>query len=81
MTRLCELRATERAWWSVTESRTSGWTTTVVPARAVNCKIRPSDLVSIFNIQYNNKYLFCCCCDHGWWTIITGEARTRTAHD
>ena len=27
MTRLDELRDTDRAWWSVTDKRTSGWTT------------------------------------------------------
>ena len=27
MTRFVELRDTERAWWSATDSKTSGWTT------------------------------------------------------
>ena len=39
MTRLRELRETERAWWSATERRTSGWTMTVVPAKADNCEM------------------------------------------
>ena len=37
MTRLCELREMEWVWWSATESRTSGWRMTVVPAKADNC--------------------------------------------